>query len=43
MTEAGSTKPVILPLTRKNKKLFVLIGVNFYHCSTYQPNPRLGR
>jgi hypothetical protein len=43
MTEAGSTKPVTLPLTRKNKKLFVLIGVNFYHCSTYQPNPRLGR
>jgi hypothetical protein len=43
MTEGGSTKAVTLPLTRKNRKVFVLIGVNFYHCSTYQPNPRLGR
>ena len=43
MTEGGSTKAVTLPLTRKNKKVFVLTGVNFYYCSTYQPNPRLGR
>ena len=43
MTEGGSTKPVTLQLTRKNKKVFVLTGINFYYCSTYQPNPRLGR
>lgn len=43
MTEGGSTKPVTLQLTRKNQKVFVLIGVNFYYCSAYQPNPRLGR
>jgi hypothetical protein len=43
MTEEGTTKPKTLTLTRKNKKTFVLIGVNFYHCDTYQPNPSLGR
>jgi hypothetical protein len=43
MTEEGTTKPKTLTLTRKNKKTFVLIGVNFYHCGTYQPNPSLGR
>lgn len=43
MTAEGTTKPATLTLTRKNKKTFVLIGVNFYHCNTYQPNPSLGR
>lgn len=43
MTEEGTTTPKTLTLTRKNKKTFVLIGVNFYHCDTYQPNPSLGR
>lgn len=43
MTAEGTTKPTTLSLIRKNKKTFVLIGVNFYYCSTYQPNPWLGR
>jgi hypothetical protein len=43
LTTEGKTEPKTLQLTRKNKKLFVLIGVNFFHCSDYQPNPRLGR
>ena len=43
LTAEGTTKPTTMTLTRKNKKTFVIIGVNFYHCSTYQPNPWLGR
>lgn len=43
MTEGGSTQAVTLPLLRKNKKVFVLTGINFYYCSTYMPNPWLGR
>ncbi len=43
MTAEGSTQAVTLPLTRKNKKVFVVTGVNFYYCGTYMPNPRLGR
>jgi hypothetical protein len=43
MTADGTTKTTPLQLIRKNKKTFVLIGVNFYHCGTYQPNPWLGR
>jgi hypothetical protein len=43
MTAEGTTKTTTLPLIRKNKKTFVLTGVNFYHCANYQPNPWLGR
>lgn len=43
LTTEGKTEPKTLQLTRKNKKLFVLTGVNFFYCSDYQPNPRLGR
>ncbi len=43
MTADGATKTTTLPLYRKNKKTFVITGVNFYHCGTYQPNPLLGR
>ena len=43
LTAEGTTKPTTMSLIRKNKKTFVLIGVNFYHCSNYQPNPSLGR
>jgi hypothetical protein len=43
LTTDGQTKAVALPLVRKSKKVFVLYGVNFYHCPTYMPNPRLGR
>ncbi|MGE0238556.1 MAG: hypothetical protein AB7F09_27370 [Parvibaculaceae bacterium] len=30
-------------LIRKSKKIFVLTGINFFHCTDYQPNPWLGR
>lgn len=43
LTSEGNTQAVTLPLIRKSKKIFVLAGVNFFRCSTYLPNPRLGR
>lgn len=43
LTADGSEKAATMQLIRKSKKLFVLLGVNFYHCSTYMPNPWLGR
>jgi hypothetical protein len=43
LTTEGKTETKTLQLTRKNKKLFVLTGVNFFYCPDYQPNPRLGR
>ena len=43
LTTEGTTKPATMSLIRKNKNTFVLIGVNFYHCNNYQPNPSLGR
>jgi hypothetical protein len=42
MTTNGTTETKTLPLIRKNKKTFVLTGINFFHCSEYQPNPWLG-
>lgn len=43
MTTDGKTEARTLPLVNKNRKLFVLAGINFFYCKTYQPNPRLGR
>jgi hypothetical protein len=43
LTSPGKTETKTLQLVRKNKKTFVLTGINFFHCSDYQPNPRLGR
>jgi hypothetical protein len=43
LTTNGKVETKTMLLTRKSKKIFVLIGVNFFHCSKYQPNPRLGR
>jgi hypothetical protein len=43
VTSPGKTETKTLQLTRKNKKTFVLTGINFFHCADYQPNPRLGR
>lgn len=43
LTTQGKTETKTLPLVRKNKKLFVLTGINFFYCADYQPNPRLGR
>jgi hypothetical protein len=42
LTSNGTTQAKTLMLYRKGKKIFVLGGVNFYHCSTYMPNPWLG-
>lgn len=43
MTTDGKTENRTLPLVRKNTKLFVLAGINFFYCKDYQPNPVLGR
>jgi hypothetical protein len=43
LTSPGKTEAKTLQLVRKDKKIFVLAGVNFFYCSNYQPNPRLGR
>jgi hypothetical protein len=43
LTAEGKTETKTLQLTRKNKKLFVLTGINFFYCKDYLPNPRLGR
>jgi hypothetical protein len=43
LTSEGKTENKTLQLIRKSKKIFVLTGVNFFYCSDYQPNPRLGR
>lgn len=43
LTTNGKTETRTLPLVRKNKKLFVLTGINFFYCADYQPNPWLGR
>lgn len=43
LTADGSEKAATMQLTRKSKKIFVLLGVNFYRCNTYMPNPWLGR
>ena len=43
LTTNGKVETKTMLLIRKSKKIFVLIGVNFFHCSSYQPNPRLGR
>lgn len=42
LTTPGRTETKTLPLVRKDKKLFVLSGINFFYCSDYQPNPWLG-
>jgi hypothetical protein len=43
LTTQGKTETKTLMLYRKNQKLFVLTGINFFYCANYQPNPRLGR
>jgi hypothetical protein len=43
MTTDGKTEQMTLPLVRKSKKVFVIVGVNYYRCNTYMPNPWLGR
>lgn len=43
MTSPIKTETKNLQLVRKNQKTFALTGVNFFYCSNYQPNPRLGR
>lgn len=43
LTTDGIEKAATMQLYRKSKKIFVLVGINFYHCSTYMPNPWLGR
>jgi hypothetical protein len=43
LTSPGKTEAKTYQLIRKDKNLFVLAGVNFFHCSDYLPNPRLGR
>jgi hypothetical protein len=43
LTTQGKTETKTLQLYRKSKDLFVLTGINFFYCSNYQPNPRLGR
>lgn len=43
MTTDGKTEQKTLPLIRKSKKIFVIVGVNYYRCNTYMPNPWLGR
>lgn len=42
LTTNGATEAKTLPLVRKNKKIFVLAGINYFYCSTYMPNPWLG-
>jgi hypothetical protein len=43
VTSPGKTEAKTYQLIRKDKNIFVLAGINFFHCSDYQPNPRLGR
>ena len=43
VTSPGKTETKTFQLIRKNQKIFVLAGINFFYCSDYQPNPRLGR
>jgi hypothetical protein len=43
LTADAATESRNLQLIRKNRKLFVLTGINFFHCKEFQPNPRLGR
>src|SRR5262245_11140242 len=43
LTSPGKTEAKTLQLIRKSQKIFVLAGINFFYCSNYQPNPRLGR
>jgi hypothetical protein len=43
LTTEGKTETKNLQLHRKRKDIFVLTGINFYYCSNYLPNPRLGR
>lgn len=43
LTTQGKTETKNLMLYRKNQKLFVLTGINFFYCPDYLPNPRLGR
>src|SRR5690349_983205 len=43
VTSPGKTEQKTYQLIRKDKRLFVLAGINFFHCPDYLPNPRLGR
>jgi hypothetical protein len=43
LTSPGKTEAKTYQLIRKDKSIFVLTGINFFHCSDYLPNPRLGR
>jgi hypothetical protein len=43
LTSPGKTEQKTFQLVRKSQQIFVLTGVNFFHCADYQPNPRLGR
>jgi|GEM_PF-3767464 len=43
LTTQGKTEAKTLQLIRKNQRLFVLTGINFFYCKDYLPNPRLGR
>ena len=43
LASPGKTEAKTYQLVRKSQKIFVLAGVNFFHCADYQPNPRLGR
>jgi hypothetical protein len=43
VTSPGKSESKTYQLIRKSQKIFVLAGINFFYCSDYQPNPRLGR
>lgn len=43
LTSPGKSEAKTYQLVRKRKDLFVIAGVNFFRCSQYLPNPRLGR
>jgi hypothetical protein len=43
LTSPGKTEAKTYQLIRKDKDIFVLAGINFFHCPQYLPNPRLGR
>lgn len=43
LTTQGKVETKTLMLYRKSQRIFVLTGINFFYCSNYQPNPRLGR
>jgi hypothetical protein len=43
VTSPSKTESKTYQLTRKSQRIFVLGGINFFYCTDYQPNPRLGR